>query len=95
MNLDFSQDRWQATRETQRHTPELFEGARKSFDRPGDVSTGWSMAWKANFWARLNDGNRAAKLIISPRRYAKAIADYHPVLPESDHHHAHDHRHIS
>ena len=45
------------------NTPELLEGARKSLDRRGDASTGWSMAWKANFWARLNDGDRAAKLL--------------------------------
>lgn len=45
------------------NTPELLEGARKSLDRRGDASTGWSMAWKANFWARLNDGNRADKLL--------------------------------
>lgn len=44
-------------------TPDLFEGARRSLDRRGDASTGWSMAWKANFWARLNDGDRAAKLL--------------------------------
>lgn len=44
-------------------TPELLEGARRSLDRRGDASTGWSMAWKANFWARLNDGDRAAKLL--------------------------------
>jgi alpha-L-fucosidase 2 len=29
----------------------------------GDVSTGWSMGWKVNWWARLLDGNRALKLI--------------------------------
>jgi len=29
----------------------------------GDVSTGWSMAWKINLWARLLDGNHAYKLI--------------------------------
>lgn len=45
------------------NTPELLEGARRSLDRRGDVSTGWSMAWKANFWARLNDGERASKLL--------------------------------
>lgn len=44
-------------------TPSLLEGARKSLDRRGDASTGWSMAWKSNFWARLNDGDRAAKLL--------------------------------
>ena len=29
----------------------------------GDVSTGWSMGWKVNWWARLLDGNHAYKLI--------------------------------
>ena len=44
-------------------TPELYKGARLSLERRGDASTGWSMAWKANFWARLHDGNRAEKLL--------------------------------
>ena len=29
----------------------------------GDQSTGWSMAWKINFWARLQDGDHAYKLL--------------------------------
>jgi alpha-L-fucosidase 2 len=44
-------------------TPELYRGARLSLERRGDASTGWSMAWKANFWARLHDGDRAHKLL--------------------------------
>jgi len=44
-------------------TPELFEGARRSLERRGDTSTGWSMAWKMNFWARLGDGDRANRLL--------------------------------
>ncbi len=44
-------------------TPRLYEGARRSLIRRGDASTGWSMAWKANFWARLRDGDHAAKLL--------------------------------
>jgi alpha-L-fucosidase 2 len=44
-------------------TPELYQGAKLSLDRRGDASTGWSMAWKANFWARLHDGNHAEKLL--------------------------------
>ncbi len=44
-------------------TPELYHGARLSLERRGDASTGWSMAWKANFWARLHDGDRAEKLL--------------------------------
>jgi len=43
--------------------PELYRGARLSLERRGDASTGWSMGWKANFWARLRDGDRAAKLL--------------------------------
>jgi alpha-L-fucosidase 2 len=45
------------------NTPDLLEGARKSLDRRGDASTGWSMAWKANFWARLHNGDRAERLL--------------------------------
>ena len=45
------------------NVPELYRGARLSLERRGDASTGWSMAWKANFWARLHDGDRAAKLL--------------------------------
>jgi alpha-L-fucosidase 2 len=44
-------------------TPALYQGARLSLERRGDASTGWSMAWKANFWARLHDGDRADKLL--------------------------------
>jgi len=29
----------------------------------GDVSTGWSMAWKINWWARLQDGDHAYKIL--------------------------------
>jgi alpha-L-fucosidase 2 len=43
--------------------PDLFAAARKSLEARGDVSTGWSMGWKVNLWARLLDGNRALKLI--------------------------------
>ena len=44
-------------------TPELAEAARKSLIARGDRSTGWSMGWKINFWARLCDGEHAYKLI--------------------------------
>jgi len=43
--------------------PDLFAAARKSLDMRGDGGTGWSMAWKVNFWARLKDGDRAYKLL--------------------------------
>ena len=40
-------------------TPELAKAAKVSLERRGDGGTGWSMAWKVNFWARLHDGNHA------------------------------------
>ncbi len=46
-------------------TPALAEAARKTLERRGDAGTGWSRAWKINFWARLKDGNRAHKLLKS------------------------------
>ena len=44
-------------------TPELAKAARVTLERRGDRSTGWSMAWKSNFWARLHDGNHAELLL--------------------------------
>ena len=44
-------------------TPELYSAARTTLEQRGDVSTGWSMGWKVNWWARLLDGNHAYKLI--------------------------------
>ncbi|MGG6550451.1 UNVERIFIED_CONTAM: hypothetical protein NY100_34160, partial [Prevotella sp. 15_C9] len=46
-------------------TPELAEACRMTLNRRGDEGTGWSRAWKINFWARLGDGNRAWKLFKS------------------------------
>lgn len=42
---------------------EFMAAARKTLDARGDASTGWSRAWKINFWARLLDGDRAHKLL--------------------------------
>jgi len=44
-------------------TPKLFAAARNTLIQRGDVSTGWSMGWKVNWWARMMDGNHAYKLI--------------------------------
>ena len=44
-------------------TPELFAASRNTLLQRGDVSTGWSMGWKVNWWAKLQDGNHAYKLI--------------------------------
>jgi alpha-L-fucosidase 2 len=44
-------------------TPELARAAEVSLAARGDESTGWSMAWKMNFWARLHNGNHAYKIL--------------------------------
>jgi alpha-L-fucosidase 2 len=44
-------------------TPELADAVRKSLEVRTDIGTGWSLAWKVNFWARLKDGERAYKLL--------------------------------
>lgn len=36
-----------------------------TLDTRGDEGTGWSRAWKLNFWARLRDGNRSLSLLHS------------------------------
>ena len=46
-------------------TPELAEACKVTLNRRGDEATGWSRAWKLNFWARLGDGDRALKLLRS------------------------------
>jgi alpha-L-fucosidase 2 len=38
------------------------DAARKTLERRGDGGTGWSRAWKVNFWARLGDGDHAWKV---------------------------------
>lgn len=44
-------------------TPDLFAAARRSLELRGDGGTGWSMAWKINFWARFRDGDHALKMV--------------------------------
>lgn len=44
-------------------TPELYNAAKNTLLQRGDVSTGWSMGWKVNWWARMLDGDHAYKLI--------------------------------
>lgn len=50
-------------------TPDMMRAARQSLIYRGDEGTGWSLAWKINFWARFKDGNHAMKMVkmlISP-----------------------------
>ena len=53
-------------------TPDLAKAARTSILARGDGGTGWSLAWKINFWARLHDGDHAYKLLkclLQPRGF--------------------------
>ncbi|MEO3820763.1 glycoside hydrolase family 95 protein [Plantactinospora sp. B24E8] len=66
---------------TRRGTPQLFEAARRTLELRGDDGTGWSLAWKINFWARMEEGNRAHDLIrylATPARLAPNMFDLHP-----------------
>ncbi|MDR0521648.1 MAG: glycoside hydrolase family 95 protein, partial [Planctomycetaceae bacterium] len=49
-------------------TPELFEAVRNSLNDRGDPAEGWSLAWKVCLWAKLQDGNRAYKLLTNTLR---------------------------
>jgi alpha-L-fucosidase 2 len=44
--------------------PKLFAAAKQSLLFRGDGGTGWSKAWKINFWARLLDGDHAHKMLV-------------------------------
>lgn len=48
-----------ASEVTKERMPEVYEAMRKSLELRGDKTTGWSMAWKVNLWARLLDGNHS------------------------------------
>jgi alpha-L-fucosidase 2 len=61
-------------------TPELAEAARRTLEARGDAGTGWSLAWKINFWARLGDGGRAGQLLrnLLGRRTLPNLLNTHP-----------------
>jgi alpha-L-fucosidase 2 len=65
---------------TPRGTPELAAACRKFLDARGDYSTGWALAWRTNFWARLGDGERAHKLLSLLLRPAGRGAGTYPNL---------------
>jgi len=54
---------------TIKNTPELAAATKQSLIHRGDVSTGWSMAWKINWWARLHDGDHAYKILSAAFTY--------------------------
>ncbi len=44
-------------------TPTLFAAAQKSLEVRGNEATGWSMGWKINQWARMQDGDHALLIL--------------------------------
>ena len=65
---------------TRTQTPELFEAAKKSLLIRGDGGTGWSMAWKVNFWARFQDGDHAYLMLsnLLKKGTVSNLLDTHP-----------------
>lgn len=61
-------------------TPELAEAARKTLEARGDDGTGWGLAWKINMWNRLQDGERAYKLlsVLLSQKTLPNLFDDHP-----------------
>jgi len=51
--------------------PEL-AACQRTLEIRGDGGTGWAMAWKINFWARLRDGNHAFGMLKNGLRYVDA-----------------------
>lgn len=68
------------TRITTLGTPELAEAARKTLEARGDDGTGWGLAWKINMWNRLQDGDRAYKLlsVLLTSKTLPNLFDNHP-----------------
>lgn len=65
---------------TPENNPKLAQAARVTLNARGDEGTGWSKAWKINFWARLHDGDRAHKLLTEQLLHSTLINlwDNHP-----------------
>lgn len=60
--------------------PHLFQAVKNTMIQRGDEATGWSIGWKVNLWARLQDGNHAYKIIqnlLRDRTYPNMF-DAHP-----------------
>jgi alpha-L-fucosidase 2 len=66
---------------TKRGTPQLYTAARRTLELRGDAGTGWSLAWKINYWARMEEGARAHDLLrslVTTDRLAPNMFDLHP-----------------
>ncbi len=65
---------------TVRGTPALAAAAKRTLELRGDGGTGWSKAWKVNFWARLEDGDHAHKMLneLLSKSTMPNMLDTHP-----------------
>ena len=66
---------------SKRGTPALHNAARRTLELRGDDGTGWSLAWKINYWARMEEGSRAhalLRLLVTTDRLAPNMFDLHP-----------------
>ncbi len=61
-------------------TPKYTEAAKVSLTARGDGGTGWSKAWKVNFWARLHDGNHSYLMLKEQLTHSTLpnLFDTHP-----------------
>lgn len=58
--------------------PELFEAMVNTLKVRGDASTGWSMGWKMNLWARALDGDHAHDILeLALRHHDGDGVNYH------------------
>ena len=58
--------------------PELFEAMTNTLKLRGDASTGWSMGWKINLWARALDGDHAHDILeLALRHHDGDGINYH------------------
>jgi alpha-L-fucosidase 2 len=66
---------------TPEETPDLIKGAGVTLKQRGDDATGWSLAWKINFWARMHDGDHAytmIRMLLTPNKTYNNLFDSHP-----------------
>ena len=61
-------------------TPAFAAAAKKTLEIRGDAGTGWSRAWKINFWARLLDGNHAYTLLRELLNYTSQTGTRYTVV---------------
>lgn len=61
-------------------TPALVDAAKQSLRMRGDDGTGWSLAWKINFWARLKDAQHTYTMIKMLLRPASKAGGSYPNL---------------